>query len=379
MVKTADFSVQTALPGRDVVEEVRALAQGHSTIDPALVDAATRAWAPNAVRAFLSDIRLWDSWCRSSRVRAGEATPETVARYIRALSGQDHDSEAGRTMKPRAAATIARYLVNIGWAYRMAGLGDPTAAPLVRLEHKAARKAPGTRQRQAHGLRYKGDVSDLDAPARGLSIAILLKATRRDLIGLRDRALLLTAYDTGCRRSELVRMQLEHIDGPDMDGAGVVEIGHSKTDREGQGALAYLSPRTMQAISDWRLAARIERGALFRRVDTYFDGSIRGAGEGPLNPGTISLIYKRLVRQAFDRKLLGAMGEKELERLITVVSSHSVRVGVAQDNFAAAESLPAIMQAYRWRDPKTVMRYGSRLAAKSGASARMAKRFSVES
>jgi hypothetical protein len=38
-------------------------------------------------------------------------------------------------------------------------------------------------------------------------------------------------------------------------------------------------------------------------------------------------------------------------------------------------SLPAIMQAYRWRDPKTVMRYGAKLAAKSGASARMAARF----
>jgi hypothetical protein len=56
----------------------------------------------------------------------------------------------------------------------------------------------------------------------------------------------------------------------------------------------------------------------------------------------------------------------ELERWVKAVSSHSIRVGVAQDNLAAGESLPAIMQAYRWRDPKTVMRYGARLAAKSG-------------
>jgi hypothetical protein len=33
------------------------------------------------------------------------------------------------------------------------------------------------------------------------------------------------------------------------------------------------------------------------------------------------------------------------------------------------------MQSYRWRDARTVMRYGSRLAMKSGASARLAKRF----
>ena len=70
-------------------------------------------------------------------------------------------------------------------------------------------------------------------------------------------------------------------------------------------------------------------------------------------------------------------GGIELPRWLKAVLSHSIRVGVAQDNFAAGESLPAIMQAYRWRDPKTVMRYGAKLAAKSGASARMAARLSA--
>lgn len=54
------------------------------------------------------------------------------------------------------------------------------------------------------------------------------------------------------------------------------------------------------------------------------------------------------------------MTEKELERWVAAVSSHSIRVGVAQDNFAAGESLPAIMQADRWRDPKTVRGPGIR-------------------
>lgn len=111
-------------------------------------------------------------------------------------------------------------------------------------------------------------------------------------------------------------------------------------------------------------------------METYFDGGVRSVGEGALHPNTITLIYKRLIRAAFDKKLLGSVSEAEVERWIATVSSHSIRVGVAQDNFAAGEGLPAIMQAYRWRDPKTVMRYGAKLAAKSGASARLAKRFS---
>ena len=69
------------------------------------------------------------------------------------------------------------------------------------------------------------------------------------------------------------------------------------------------------------------------------------------------------------------MSEAERDRWLKAVSSHSIRVGVAQDNFAAGEGLPAIMQAYRCRDARTVMRYGARLAVKSGTCARLARRF----
>ncbi|UAJ12743.1 tyrosine-type recombinase/integrase [Glacieibacterium megasporae] len=361
-----------------IVDEITALAPQRQLLDPTLVAAAARAWSANTVRAFLSDLRLWDSWCRRSGVQTGSATAGTVAAYVRALSGQDLGSDAARATGERAAATIGRYLVHIGWAYRMAGRDDPTAAPLVRFEHKAARKILGVRQRQARAIRFKGDVTDLDGPPAGVCLATLLKACRKDMLGARDQALLLLAYDTGCRRSELVAIEVDHIDGPDGEGAGTLLIPRSKTDREGEGALAYLSPAAMKAIKRWREMGHIDRGALFRRVETYFDGRVRTVGEGALHPGTIAIIYKRLVRAAFDKKLLGSMSEAELERWVKAVSSHSIRVGVAQDNFAAGEGLPAIMQAYRWRDAKTVMRYGAKLAAKSGASARLAKRFSAE-
>lgn len=359
-----------------IVSEVTALAPQRRLADPQLVAAAARAWSANTIRAFLSDLKLWDAWCRRSGGRTATADAEAVAAYVRALSGQDLGSEAGRATPPRAAATIARYLVHIGWAYRMAGREDPAAAPLVRLEHKAARKLLGTKQRQARAIRFKGDVTDLDAPASGICLSSLLKATRRDILGARDRALLLVAYDTGCRRSELVAIRVDDVEGPDADGSGALTITRSNTDREQQGAIAYLSPAAMLAIEAWREAAHVASSALFRRVDTYFDVSVRSAGEQPLHPNTITLIYKRLIRAAFERKLLGPMSEKEVDRWTAAVSSHSIRVGVAQDNFAAGENLPAIMQAYRWRDAKTVMRYGAKLAAKSGASARLARRFS---
>jgi len=353
----------------EVVGDVRALVGAGRTIDAGLVAAAVRGWSRNTRRALRSDVTIWGDWCRRHRIVPAQAQASDVAAWIRALAGVDPSAE-----KVRAMATIERYLVNLGWAYRMAGLDDPTAGPLVSLEKKGARKQRGVRQRQARAIRFKGDIADFNSPASGVCLAHLLKAVRRDLLGLRDEALLRVAYDSAARRSELVAIAVDHIDGPDGQGAGALFVPSSKTDQEGEGAWAYLSPATMRAIARWREAAHIDRGPLFRRVETHFDGSVAGVGREALHPNSITLIYKRLVGAAHAKKLLGPISEAEIARWIAEVSSHSIRVGVAQDNFAAGESLPAIMQAYRWRDSRAVLRYGAQLAVKSGAAARMAAR-----
>ena len=359
----------SSAPG-DLVADVRALVGAAAPVDEELIAAAVRGWSHNTRRAFRSDLTIWGEWCRRQRINPASAEASDVARWVRELAGVDPSEETIRAM-----ATIERYIVNVGWAYRMASFPDPTAAPLVKLDMKAARKTLGVQQSQARALRFKGDISDLDSPPAGVCLAHLLKACRRDELGLRDAALLRVAYDAGARRSELVAIDVKHIEGPDSDGAGTLFIPTSKTDREGEGAYAYLSPATMDAIAKWREKAGIRKGPLFRRVETHFDGSIAAIGTEKLHPNSITLIYRRAVRAAWAKKLLGAMSEAEMERWVAAVSSHSIRVGVAQDNFSAAESLPAIMQAYRWRDPKTVMRYGAKLVTKSGASARLAKRF----
>lgn len=49
------------------------------------------------------------------------------------------------------------------------------------------------------------------------------------------------------------------VEGPDSDGSGTLFIASSKTDRERAGAIAYLSPATMQAIEEWKRAGAIDR------------------------------------------------------------------------------------------------------------------------
>lgn len=61
----------------------------------------------------------------------------------------------------------------------------------------------------------------------------------------------------------------------------------------------------MCAIVTWRDAGHIDKGPLFRRIETHFGGSVRSVGLGPLQPNSITLIYKRPIPTAFDKKLLG--------------------------------------------------------------------------
>lgn len=226
------------MPGRDIsqldpldlIDEVRSLIAPRATIDSDILDAVVRGWSANTRRAFRSDLSLWSEWCHRNNTDAASATPKLVAAWIRALSGMEESK-----LQIRKPATIERYLVNVGRAYRLMDLEDPTKAALVSFERRAMKRALGVKQSQAKAIRFKGDIADLDSPAKGICITHLLAACRRDALGKCDAALLRIAYDTGCRRSELVAIECRHIEGPDSDGAGVLFIPSSKTDQLGKG------------------------------------------------------------------------------------------------------------------------------------------------
>ncbi len=81
----------------------------------------------------------------------------------------------------------------------------------------------------------------------------------------RERALIAVAYDTMARRSEVVAMDVEDFTFME-DGSGRVIIRRSKTDQEGEGSLAYLSPDTVEYLQAWLNVSRISSGAVFRRL-----------------------------------------------------------------------------------------------------------------
>ena len=167
----------------------------------------------------------------------------------------------------------------------------------------------------------------------------MLANTKIDLIGFRDRALLLTAYTGLCRRSELIDLRAEDISFTGEQSIKI-KLRRSKTDQDGLGHWLYLSSEAQEAIVDWLKISGIHAGKLFRGINKG-----NKVSEG-LTSSQINRIYKKLARKS---KLEPA--------LIKNISGHSMRVGAAQDLLAAGSSLAKIMQRGRWSKTDTVMRY----------------------
>jgi len=363
-------------------------------VNEPLIAAYQAASSPHSIRALKSDLEAFDAWCRRHNRIALPTTPETVADYL--------DARAEKGSKP---ASLGRYKASIAKIHLLLDLKDPTPASLVKLRFQAIRRRLGTAQRQARPLRFKGPVRDVerDTP-RGLNIRALLESCDGDLPGLRDRALLSAAYDTGLRASELVAVEFEHLKDAIDPEAGLLAILRSKGDQEGEGATAFLSPRTVRAIAAWRDAAGIEVGAVFRRVNVRrykAKGAVKGrriesisgreawdlrktlskpavparieydVGEGALHPASVGPIYRSMIRRAFDQGALPDLTADDLARLLKGVSAHSPRVGLNQDLFASGEDLAGIMDALRWKSPRMPLAYNRNLAAEQGAAGRL--------
>lgn len=363
-------------------------------VNEALIAAYQAASSPHSIRALKSDLEAFDRWCRRHSRIALPASPETVADYL--------DARAEKGSKP---ASLGRYKASIAKIHLLLDLKDPTPASLVKLRLQAIRRRLGTAQKQARPLRFKGPVRNVerDIP-RGLNVRALLESCAEDLPGLRDRALLSAAYDTGLRASELVAIEVEHIIEAIDPDARLLSIPRSKGDQEGEGATAYLSPRTVRAIAAWLEAADIEAGPVFRRVNVRrykAKAAVRGrpidsisgretwdlrktlskpalparteydVGEGPLHPASVGPIYRSMIQRAFDAGALADLTADDLVRLLKGISAHSTRVGLNQDLFTSGEDLAGIMDALRWKSPRMPLAYNRNLAAEQGAAGRL--------
>lgn len=394
----SDISPPSASPGSALAELqtdlALALRAPDVAVDRELLAAYVDAAAPNSIRALRQDVEAFDLWCRRSVARAFPATPGMVADWLK------HRASEGA-----APASLVRYKASIAKAHRLLGLDDPTKHEICRLAIAAHRRKVGSRQKQARPLRFRGAVKDpvQDTP-RGIHIRAILGACDNTPTGLRNRALLSVAYDTGLRASELVAVAVEDIvEALDPD-ARLLRIGRHKGDQEGEGSTAYLSPRSAQALHAWLRAADITDGPVFRRVivrryaarparmrvdpNTISGGAIWDprrfaakaavaarteyhVGDKALHPGSVTPIVRGMIASAIEAGAFGDLDKRQAKKLVAGFSAHSTRVGLNQDLFAVGETLAGIMDALRWKSPKMPLAYNRNLAAEAGAAGRL--------
>jgi site-specific recombinase XerD len=281
------------------------------------------AYAPNTLRAYKADVLEFIAYCDKKDDCALPASPKTVAEFL--MQTVDYGIKS---------STIRRKVSSISAIHRLSSYDDPTKHSEVRITQRKIYRQLGTRFDQAY-------------PITKTLLARLLATCGNDLHGLRDRALLLVAYESMRRRSELTSLRVEDIEWLADDGASIL-LRKSKTDQHGSGKWIHLSAESTHALHRWLSTTKINDGLIFRGVRSS------GAITDGLCESRISRIYKELARKAGLR-----------ETLVQSISGHSMRVGGAQDLLNVGASLPQIMAKGGWAKADTVMRYVERVRSTS--------------
>lgn len=269
------------------------------------------AYAANTLIGYRSDCAIFRKYCLERGLAWLPAEAQTVAAFV------DHQAKA------KCYATIRRHLEAINFMHRIAERPVPTEHIAVKLALKRAGRSRRKPPKQALGM-----TSDL--------LSRIVEACPDTLVGLRDAALLAAGYDTLCRASELVAIHVEHL----HEGNTQLVIPYSKTDPLGEGRTTFLSAVTRRLLAKWLAAAQIDQGPVFRGLSS---GDVSAAA---LHVYSVNPIIKKAAARA-------GLGEAVVKRL----SSHSLRVGAAQDMLCAGVDVMAIMQAGGWRSYRILARY----------------------
>lgn len=276
------------------------------------------AYAPSTIRAYKANFENFINFCEGIGESALPANSSVVALYVKKLA-DGHLKSASIRIAVAAIATI----------HRLNQAQDPTQHSEVKLEVRRMHRTLGRECKQAYGI-------------TATTLQRMLSTTNGNLRGIRDRALLLVAYDSLCRRSELVSLQVEDLIINDTlpEKPLRLRLRRSKTDQEATGRWLYLGIEAQKALNDWLKATDLQSGKIFRGIKK------KGELSDGLNCSHINRIYKRLAKTT------------KLDPIIVKqISGHSMRVGAAQDLLMSGASLPMIMNRGRWSKTDTVMRY----------------------
>ena len=286
-----------------------------------LVQRATKtleeAVPPNTRRAYGGDLRRFAAWSTSVGLASIPAEAGTIALYMR------HLADSGRQI-----STIVRAVAAICTAHVRAGHPSPWTNPLVADMRSALGRELGTRPKKKHA-------ADDEILRRMLAVV------GSDLLGQRDRALLILGWCGAFRRSELVALDVADITRASK--GLVVLVSRSKTDQEGSGEetpiffsnAAECCP--VRSLDSWLAAAGIAEGAIFRQLGRRQELAER------LSPDAVRDRVKHYA------KLAGLKAED--------FGAHSLRSGFMTTAARRGKDLDSIMRTSRHRSERVARGY----------------------
>ena len=276
----------------------------------ALLQHLDGAYAPNTLRAYRADFSEFIEFCENLGSEPLPADPMLIAGFIQHLAETNKSS------------TIRRKVATISAIHRYSYFKDPTKHPEVKIAVRKVNRRLGTRYSQAR-------------PINRDILEKMLHQCGDDLRGTRNRMLLLLAYGTLRRRSELTSLHIEDLTVAD-DGTGSILLRQSKTDQTRSGMKLSLDAEVVTAICEWLSQSELSDGCLLRGIQ---GDSINQS----LDPGQVARVFKSLAKQA-------QINPKS-------VSGHSTRIGAAQDLLNEGKTIGQIMAIVGWSKVDTVMRY----------------------
>ncbi|MCJ2097631.1 site-specific integrase [Methylobacterium sp. E-046] len=303
--------------------------------------------ADSTVRAYRSDVQVFQAWCARFGFRSLPASSETVSAFL------VHEAEAGRS-----ASTIGRRLAAISYGHKLAKVPDPTDDEDVRATMKGIRRRIGTAPTQK-------------AAATVDVLQMLLARTPDTLTGKRDRALLALGFAGAFRRSELVALDVEDL-REDPEGLRVL-VRKSKVDQEGRGFEKAIPHgrfvRPVALVREWLDAAGITSGPVFRPVSR--SGRVRKASQAETvsDEGVSARVAPKLPRLT-DRSVANILQSYCAAAGLdaSTFGAHSLRAGYITTAAERGADLARIMDQSGHRDPRTVVGYIRRANAFKGHS-----------
>jgi len=282
-----DAAAEAAIPAHDgTIGTARRAARAY----------AHRAKAENTRRAYRAGVRAWCAWCDRHALPCLPAHAADVTAFLAAEHGRG-----------ASVNTVALRRAAIRYLHFIAGCPVPTAqAQVAETMAGIHRTAADAGQVPAKKLAATADI-----------LRQILAPIGDDLVGLRDRALLLIGFAGALRRAELAAIRVEHLEARERGLR--LTLPRSKGDRTGSGVAVAIPYGTtelcpVRALRRWQDAADITAGPVFRRI--WRPPSRRKPDAAPLpapvigtaaiDAGTVARIVKaRAAAAGFDPRALG--------------------------------------------------------------------------